>query len=491
MAVEDRSLSEFPRALQVAEQALVMISNPDGLGGYDTNGAVLTEVGKALLNVQYTQQLGNVSVFDAIKNTRVLSGTTTPTANEGANGQLYVKYQTVSNVDTVIGMYFKKDGTWLEISLGGGGGSSTLAGLSDVDITTPTGGQALVYDDVNDEWVNGDVSQVIVYPIAVTSQMVTASSTVGSNFEGYRAFDGQSCNLSTLQGGWLAGSGDNTPTLTVNFGEAKKLGRISIETANNNNPDTTRDIYIEGSSDGSTWENILASGSTVSLVFEVGKYNEYSFNLNEGEYQYFRIRGTQPFFGGSFQYACSFSEITVYDTSSGIPAIADLTDVDITSPTDGQLLRYNGTSGKWENAGIINDTTASASSVYSSNKVNTLLSGKADKVVVVTGVTKNSNIIGDAEITVLRIDKVVFVKAHLKAKAQITTSDQILLSGLPARSGYRNANTFPCAIGNEYLNTDSELKGVWIDGSGNLNLSSTTTINSDRAIILDFWYYTV
>ena len=126
MASEDRSLSEFPRALQVAEQALVMISNPDGLGGYDTNGALLTEVGRAILAVQYTQQLGNVSVFDAIKNTRVLSGTTTPTANEGANGQLYVKYQTVSNVDTVIGMYFKKDGAWLEISLGGGGNTDYI-----------------------------------------------------------------------------------------------------------------------------------------------------------------------------------------------------------------------------------------------------------------------------------------------------------------------------------------------------------------------------
>lgn len=125
MAVEDRSLSEFPRALQVAEQALVMISNPDGLGGYDTNGAVLTEVGKAILSVMYTQQLGNVSVFDAIKNTRVLSGTTTPLANVGADGQLYIKYETVSNVDNVVGMYFKKDGAWLEISLGGGGSSWT------------------------------------------------------------------------------------------------------------------------------------------------------------------------------------------------------------------------------------------------------------------------------------------------------------------------------------------------------------------------------
>lgn len=144
MAVEDRSLSEFPRALQVMEQALVMISNPDGLGGYDTNGAVLTEVGKAILGVQYTQQLGNVSVFDAIKNTRVLSGTTTPLANEGADGQFYIKYQTVSNIDTVIGMYFKKDGAWLEISLGGGGGGSSW---TDVTGTLTAGNTNLTLSD--------------------------------------------------------------------------------------------------------------------------------------------------------------------------------------------------------------------------------------------------------------------------------------------------------------------------------------------------------
>ena len=30
--------------------------------------------------------------------------------------------------------------------------------------------------------------EIVLSPIAVTSQMVTTSSTVGSNFEGYRAF---------------------------------------------------------------------------------------------------------------------------------------------------------------------------------------------------------------------------------------------------------------------------------------------------------------
>lgn len=38
---------------------------------------------------------------------------------------------------------------------GGGGGSSTLAGLTDVAISSPTNGQALVYDSANSKWKNG------------------------------------------------------------------------------------------------------------------------------------------------------------------------------------------------------------------------------------------------------------------------------------------------------------------------------------------------
>ena len=42
-----------------------------------------------------------------------------------------------------------------EITQGGGGGSSTLAGLNDVNISRPTDGQALVYDNATQKWVNG------------------------------------------------------------------------------------------------------------------------------------------------------------------------------------------------------------------------------------------------------------------------------------------------------------------------------------------------
>ena len=39
--------------------------------------------------------------------------------------------------------------------LGGGGGSSTLAGLNDVNISSPTDGQALIYNSTSHKWVNG------------------------------------------------------------------------------------------------------------------------------------------------------------------------------------------------------------------------------------------------------------------------------------------------------------------------------------------------
>lgn len=44
----------------------------------------------------------------------------------------------------------------IDANLGGGGGSSSLAGLSDVNISAPTDGQVLTYDGINDEWVNAN-----------------------------------------------------------------------------------------------------------------------------------------------------------------------------------------------------------------------------------------------------------------------------------------------------------------------------------------------
>ena len=68
--------------------------------------------------------------------------------------------------------------------LGGGGGSSSLAGLSDVDLTTPTDGQVLTYDGNSSKWVNangggggGDVMDVEVNGVSVVDGNKVAKIT--------------------------------------------------------------------------------------------------------------------------------------------------------------------------------------------------------------------------------------------------------------------------------------------------------------------------
>ena len=55
------------------------------------------------------------------------------------------------------GVSFEQKDVYQEFSKveGGGGGSSTLSGLTDVDISNPTDGQTLVYNATSGKWENG------------------------------------------------------------------------------------------------------------------------------------------------------------------------------------------------------------------------------------------------------------------------------------------------------------------------------------------------
>lgn len=67
-------------------------------------------------------------------------------------GNFVATSQTYSGLSTVAKTLV---GAINEAAQGGGGGSSTLAGLSDVTITNPTDGQSLIYDIVYKVWKNG------------------------------------------------------------------------------------------------------------------------------------------------------------------------------------------------------------------------------------------------------------------------------------------------------------------------------------------------
>ena len=55
------------------------------------------------------------------------------------------------------GSSYKNLQTAMDAALGGGGGSSTLAGLTDTDISTPTSGQVLTYDSTAEKWENSNI----------------------------------------------------------------------------------------------------------------------------------------------------------------------------------------------------------------------------------------------------------------------------------------------------------------------------------------------
>ena len=80
------------------------------------------------------------------------------------------------------GKFLKGDGTWSTISAG----SASLAGLTDVDITTPADGDVLAYDATNQEWVNtapSGGSSVIPNPVGTPTDTLTTVEIDGTVFD--------------------------------------------------------------------------------------------------------------------------------------------------------------------------------------------------------------------------------------------------------------------------------------------------------------------
>lgn len=65
------------------------------------------------------------------------------------------------------------------ISGGGGGGASALTDLTDVNVTSPTNGQALVYDTASSKWIAQDVSGTL-YTNSATTTTLDPSQVVDS-----------------------------------------------------------------------------------------------------------------------------------------------------------------------------------------------------------------------------------------------------------------------------------------------------------------------
>ena len=177
----------------------------------------------------------------------------------------------------------------------------------------------------------------------------------------------------------------------------------------------------------------------------------------------------------------------------------------------GKVLTVNSDSDGYEldyaDHDLIDDNTASADTVYSSNKVDLLLSAKAntaelatvatsgdyddllDKPIEkVTGVAFGSKIdTTNSIVKVYKIGKVCWVYGYIALSDSISDG-HVLLTGLPARSGARSANTIPIMTGNLYFNSTVNPKACYVDASGNLAIALNTPLTTSDYILINACY---
>lgn len=175
----DKKISELDSALQINDDAAFPFSQLNG-GQQTTFKAVITALAvKIAEGITFSNLLteaktlvGAINEVSQGGGAAILIGTSDPSSSQGSNGNLYIQYTegTGGADDTVDALYVKLDGAWCEISTGGGTGSTTLAGLTDVSLSSPADKEVLEYDGTAQKWKNKSTSiEKTIQNVAIAS----------------------------------------------------------------------------------------------------------------------------------------------------------------------------------------------------------------------------------------------------------------------------------------------------------------------------------
>lgn len=156
--------------------------------------------------------------------------------------------------------------------------------------------------------------------VSAADYKITAS-TSNSNYSAWGAFNGTSpSNLSNPEANscWLPEANLTNQYIQYHFDAPRYFTKINIYCFSNYSTNWVGDIKIEGSSDGSTWENILASGdSTYELTAGYQSITNVEINLNDTDlWEYIRVTFVDEM-SIAYQPSCFIDEIYVYGGSSG------------------------------------------------------------------------------------------------------------------------------------------------------------------------------
>lgn len=240
----------------------------------------------------------------------------------------------------------------VDVPGGSGGGSTTLATLTDVQVTEGAGidGYALYWDNATSKWkakafpAGGGSSTTT--PIlnnmtgytAPTGNTASAKSeyTAGPNLA-WHAFDGSSTSF------W-SNNGDGFPSwLQRQFAVANAITGYKVKMRGAVTAAPTA-WTLQGSNDGTTWTGL---DSQTAQSFASSEEKTYNLSGTTAAYTYFRLNIT----AGVHAAYVDIAELTLIAGAVVTPvALASLSDVVIGTPTDGQVLKYDGATNKWKPA---------------------------------------------------------------------------------------------------------------------------------------------
>lgn len=205
---------------------------------------------------------------------------------------------------------------------------SSLNDLTNVDITSPSANDFLGYDPQSSEWKNIPIS---IAPMTASTLGIGKPDTITTTVDNSGTFSAKGVGIvaDVNSGGtqygndWLYYTG----TTTVITPESDKMYRVTIS-------GTAYLYYWNG-----TAYTMLASqgggGGGASLVdVTTAQYNALTPQEKADATKWYWINDMD---GNAGSYIV-------------VGTLAGLTDTAISSPTNGQVLKYNSTSGKWENA---------------------------------------------------------------------------------------------------------------------------------------------
>ena len=248
---------------------------------------------------------------------------------------------TVKNIQAQAGLWTESFLSALGNGGGGGtGGASTLDQLDDVVITSPTNGQALIYNATTQMWVNGtiqsgtDMATVWAALAAATNEPINAS-----HLSGVLADYVTTTSLQTILGDYLTQTAADQRYITIAYFD--RLFRAYNGSTLVSHNDTTTTI-----------DNIKAMfGFWTDLYFSALGRNSVATGLGIDNLTDVTIN--TPTSGQVLQYnATSAKWENATLNIQTVTALANLTDVLLTNPSDGQTLLYDGTNARWYNSAL-------------------------------------------------------------------------------------------------------------------------------------------